>query len=251
MGKAKWEQEAMADADLLAVGVSPKRGRGLQVAFGVLAIGAVTFGIAYYVPLHRAHATLTEEFTTLSQQAAEDRKQLTTAADALKKVTAERDQLLAFKTAKSTERAKLDQDLGQLEREVGSKLKAFVSKRWVSVSKQEDGVRVAVSSKSLFNRDGTELNRSGEKLLCQALEPLKVFKGARVVIRGHGSDADAKRAKDLDSGWELAAARAGSGANVGAEDCGFSASALTAAAAASSKDEAPLTIELLLESPGS
>src|ERR1039457_2050089 len=92
MGSKDWHQMDSND-DLAAIGISPHRGRGWRILSGVLLVGTATFAAAYYLPLYRAHASLSREYRALQSQASAQHKQLTETLGTLKQISSERDKL--------------------------------------------------------------------------------------------------------------------------------------------------------------
>lgn len=218
MGKKGWEQAGMAD-ELAAMGVSRRPGRGWKVLAGLLAIGAATLGVAFYLPLHRAHVSLTSEYEKLAARASEQRQQLTQSVAALQKVTDERDGLRSNEQAASSAKSATEQQLERLERELTSKLKG----KRVSVERRAGLLVVRLTGPAFLPRDAVELTPAGEKTLCQVADALKLTPNVSLTALASASQEQlaAPRLKAFTSPWQLAGARAADAAESLVGTCGF------------------------------
>ncbi len=216
MGKKDW-QNLDSSVDIAAVGLAPNRGRGWRILSGVLFAAAATFAAAYYLPLYRAHATLNQEYRTLSTEASTQHKQLEDTLDTLKQVSAERDQLNQIAGSKKNT-ATLARDAETLERDLQAALMKFVGKGKLQISRDKEKVLLSLSAPALAQSASGDLTDSGKKVLCQVASVVK--KGnSHVEVLGYATPVAGNPA----AAWKTAAVRAATAAQLVSESCGVDA----------------------------
>ncbi|MEW5774954.1 MAG: OmpA family protein [Thermodesulfobacteriota bacterium] len=114
------------------------------------------------------------------------------------------------KAAKLADAAKLS-SMGQVQREVAQRLKDFATRdpelaRRTSVSGEEDGVLIQVSSAILFEPGSATLTPGARRMLGEVAAILDSY-GMELKIRGHTDDQE-QGGRLFRSTWELSAARA-------------------------------------------
>lgn len=213
MGNKDWQRLDSKD-DLAAIGVSPNRGRGWRILSGLLFVAALTFTAAYYIPLYRAHASLSREFRTLSGQASTQHKQLTETLDTLKQVSADRDRLNALAgTKQKTSDARTPQ-AENLERDLTTALKKYMGKGKLQLARHGEILKVTLASPSLVPATSADLTDAGKKSLCGVGGALKTA-DVHMVIQGSASAMTPN-----GTAWKLAASRASAAAQLLTETCG-------------------------------
>ena len=197
--------------DLAAIGISPHPGRGWRILSGVLLVGTLTFAAAYYLPLYRAHASLTKEYRALSNQANTQHKQLLDTLDTLKQVSTERDQLneIARKLQRTSEI--LTPQAEGLERVLRNALKKYLGQGKLQLVRKSEKLSITLASPALVAATGADLTDAGKKALCLVGATIKSA-SVGVAVGGNAS------------AWKLATARAGNAAQLLGESCGVDSS---------------------------
>ena len=199
------------------VDLSPTRGRGWRIFSLIVLIGAGTFAAAYYLPLYRAHAALTDNYQRLSGEAKTQRKQLTDSLDTLKQVAAERDQLTIVAQEKQTASHDLVTQLDSLEKELRSQLKKFIGPGKLELERQKESLQFKLPSPALVSPTGGTLTEAGKSILCVVGAAAKATK-LSVVVRAAASTEGAKPSSD----WLTSSLRAGNAAQLLTGKCGLS-----------------------------
>lgn len=240
MGKKDWEKLTETD-ELAAVGVSRNRGRGWKILSGLLFVGSVTFVFAYYVPLYRAHALLRSEYKTASTEAANFRKQLVDTVATLNQTNDECDKLRGEVRRQEKDTGALASRTERLERSLQAPLKKFQGKGRLSLSRQQEKLRVTLAAPALVAPTGGDLTDFGKKALCALGSSLK-DSDVHVVVQGLGVGPTDK----AGSAWQVAATRAGNAAQLLSKSCGVDSSRIevTVNAAASAQDGEAVALEI-------
>ena len=213
MGNKDWQRLDSKD-DLAAIGISPNRGRGWRIVSGLLFILALTFALAYYLPLYRAHASLSHEFRTLSGQAVTQHKQLTDTLDTLKLISADRDRLNAIAGTMQKTSDALTPEAESLEHDLTTVLKKFLGAGKLQLVRHKDKLQVTLASPTMLTATGADLTEAGKKSLCAVGGVLKTA-DVHVIIQGYASATTPNGAA-----WKLSSARAGAAAQLLSESCG-------------------------------
>jgi chemotaxis protein MotB len=214
MRKKDWQNldgnEALAEMRL-----SPHRGRVWRILSGVLFVASATFIAAYYLPLYRAHASLTREYRTLSTEATTQHKQLTETLDTLKQISTERDQLSQVVGSTQRNSSALVHEAENFEHDLSTSLKKYIGKGKLQVSRDKEKLRLSLASPALVHATSGDLTDTGKKVLCQVGSGLKRT-SARIVVQGHGASTPSNAATT----WKIANARASVAAQLMIESCG-------------------------------
>lgn len=144
--------------------VSPMRwGRVLT---GILVVACVSFALAFYLPLQRAHAALTKQFSRLQVQVESANRSLQQARDQAKE-SLEQKQALEEQVAQAKQLEKAGSDAGlAVKTALESKLQKPLAKDQASV-RIADGQAVATLSLAfLLSRGKLELSPDGKAALC-------------------------------------------------------------------------------------
>jgi len=214
MGKKDW-QNLDGNDSLPEASFSPSRGRGWKVLSGVLFVATATFAAAYYLPLYRAHGSLSTEYRSLSTVAKTQHKQLEEALETLKAVSAERDQLNQVAGPKQKNNAVAIHDAESLERDLQGALKKFIGKGKLQLSREKDKLRLVLSSPALVAAATGDLTDMGKKSLCQ-LGTIVKSKAMHVSVQGFAAPV----AGNSLAAWKLAGVRAANAAQLISESCG-------------------------------
>lgn len=161
MAKSPFE----ADPDLQAMrGASPMSwGR---VVTGILVVGCATFGFAYYLPLQRAHGTLTQRFGELQSQVSSAHR----AADEAKaraKELSEKQQALESQAdqAKQTEKGRAEASLA-VKTALEQKLQKSITKDQAAVAIAGGQAVASLSLGSILSAGKVEVSPAGKATLC-------------------------------------------------------------------------------------
>ncbi len=194
----------------------------MRIGLGVLGGLLFLVVVAWYWPLHRAHAELRGEYLKASDTAKALRADLEKTSGTLAATTKARDALSqkeAQRAANAAERARAMEDLYNA---VQSNVRSRLDKNQVSLEKSDAGFSLTLHHRTLQKADSVDLTQTGEQLLCEALDPIKSSTAIRVRLQGLGTDAQSKSAalKSYKSALEVGAARAARAAPV-ATQCGL------------------------------
>jgi len=193
MARQGWEN-ALGDDDMLAMGRS--RGGGfwsgfLRAVVGVFIVGALTAGTAYYLPLHRAHKALTEQYGALVKKSDSEQAELKRVKAQLAGAEADRDRLDAERGQQEAKQKADKERTSKLREVIASKLGAFTGKGRLAVVVRADTAAVVVAP-ALVRMQGAEVSEPGKVALCgivkamSAVGPLSYRIGA-FVTRGEGA----------------------------------------------------------------
>jgi flagellar motor protein MotB len=212
MGKKDWHQMDSSD-DLAAIGISPHRGRGWKILSGVLLVGTATFAAAYYLPLYRAHSSLSREYRTLQSQANGQHKQLTETLDALRQISTERDKLSEIAGKLQATRNTLTPQAESLERDLQAPLKKFIGTGKLQIKRKSEKLSITFASPTFIAAAGSELTDAGKKAICLIGGVVKSA-DVQIDVRGYAATALPKNS------WQTAVSRAGNVAQLLSESCG-------------------------------
>lgn len=219
----------------MAPGGTPKRGLRAQfdtgrVVTGLVMIGAVTFGLAYYMPLSSAHSALAAEHEKLSSSNTGTNEQLEKTTQQLMTTQQERDELSAKLKAIDEAKAAGSQGREALVERVKGKLAQLAKSSLVSVQATDTGAEIAVDNLALFRGHEASVHPPGRKLLCAIGKALKDVE-ADVHVGGYTSGnkvTNPKLKKDYLTVWDASAARAVGALRV-LESCGVPGKRMAAA----------------------
>jgi flagellar motor protein MotB len=209
--------------DLNSLGVRRSRGGGWKTVLVLLGlIGAGTFVLGYYLPLHRAHAALTAQHQALSGKAQSAAAALKNAQTELSTTKDKRDELERaqheIQTAKTKDMAKLE----LVKTSLGTKLEKLTSKGQAAITLSDNRLFVSLAESMLFAGQKPEVSARGKSVLCDiakstAQNPLRVSS----VVGTEASLGD-------ESVWGYTAAHAAGVAQALQEGCGVTTSRLLA-----------------------
>jgi flagellar motor protein MotB len=223
MGKNPWDDDP--DLQMLR-GRSSGSTRWGRVFGGILLVGVATFAGAYYLPLFRAHDTLTAEHRRVVEQAQSLERSLSEAKGQLKTVTARKDELEAERQKRESTAADSSSQLEGLKADLASRVDRVAKKGLAQVALGDGGVLVAVADAALFTPHKLELSGPGKQLLCDLAKGV----GKRqVTVRAVDSDEtqDAALTQKYTSRWALRAARAAAAAEALESKCALGSAQLS------------------------
>jgi flagellar motor protein MotB len=210
------------------------------IAF-LIGIGAVTFALAYYVPLSSAHSTLAQAHDSLSSSNAGTTLQLEKTTQQLMDVQKQRDEaaqkLKAIDDAKESASGAIVQ-AGQRMKE---KLGKLAASKQVEINEQPGGVALVLDNAKLFKANEVTVGPAGRKVLCAIAPGLKEL-DSDVEVRGYTAQPDVKvpaLKAHYQTAWDLSAVRAAGVLRV-LESCGVPADRMRAVGYANHRLTKPL-----------
>jgi hypothetical protein len=191
---------------------------------GLFVVGTLIAGTAYYLPLHRAHKALTEQYGILTKRSEAQESELKRLKADLASAQGDRERLEA-EHGQQEARQKADKDRDTKLRDVlATKLAGYTGKAHLNVVTRSEGAAVLVPP-TLIRMQGAEVSDSGKGTLCaiakamSAVGPLTYRVGAYVAH----TDAAANGPR------EQAASRAASAARALEEKCAVPATRILSA----------------------
>jgi hypothetical protein len=167
MGKNTFEE---LDPDLRAMRASmrPSAGpmRWSRVLTGILLVGCATFAFAYYLPLERAHQTLTARFTELSSQVDSSKRALEESRKAAKEL-GEKQELLERQLSDVTQLNKQRASASlELTSALKSKLDKPLAKNQAALGVAAGQTMAALSLDYVVTRGKLVVSPQGQTALC-------------------------------------------------------------------------------------
>jgi flagellar motor protein MotB len=233
MAKNPWQD----DPDLAAM--RPRRSTPWgRIFVGIILVGCGTFGLAYYLPLFRAHHALIDDHARLRHDLESAEEKLQTKERELKTVTARRDELEAAAHDQEAKAAGQASELGGVKDALAAAVDKFQKKKLAAVAVDASGARVALSPAILFANGKLDVTPAGATLLCAVAKAA----GARTLrVTGVAKDAEvpaALKAK-LPNAWTYTTAAAAAVATTLSEKCAVSGAKLYAEGSDGSRPTAP------------
>jgi chemotaxis protein MotB len=237
MAKQPWEQ---SDPDLSALGLGSRRnaGRWSRILLGLLVIAGATFVLAYYLPLYRAHQTLTKEHVMAAEKAKALEESLTKTREQLDLVTKRRDELETARSAREGAEKSLDQRIDTLRATLESSLGKYKQGNAVQVASSSSAVHVALSNAFVLNGSGLDVSARARSVLCE-IPKTDLSSPIRVHVVGPEDESIPAALQGTPSDiWSLHAVRAANVARALQGHCSVERGRLTALAnsGATSKD---------------
>jgi chemotaxis protein MotB len=233
MGRRDWQREVEQEDLSVAIGTSRHRGRGWKVFSILLVMGIGAFIFAYYVPLYRAHALLTEQYRKQMDEARRQRQQLTDNIETLKQVSSERDKLAEVSRHEQKDADASNQRLVKLEENLRVTAKKFLGKGRVGLIRDPSTVTLTLATPALLGLGTVDVSVFGKQALCAIAAPIKTS-GVRVIVTGGGINSPPKS----DYSFPLASGRAANVAKHLVDACGLDAGKIELRAKLSEKDPA-------------
>jgi chemotaxis protein MotB len=223
--KAAWQD--LAEADLGPYGKS--RGtRWGRVFLGLLFVAVATFVAAYYLPLHRSHQKLADQYRELGQRSQGLVEAVSRAQGELKRTSEARDQLQAEHDLHESAKKSSGEQLERAKVALSSKLDKYLKKGNAALLVSGGSLFVAFDSALLFMPQKLELTPAGRALLCDVA---KTSEAKLLTVRASlaaGSVVPPTLAASHPSPWALSAGRAAAAAQALEQGCSFPAAQLSA-----------------------
>lgn len=241
-------QHTTDEEEIFRARLGSRGGTGLKVALAALSVILVLVVVAWYWPLHRAHAALRVQYVEATSQAKGLRTRLGKTIAVLETTTTQRNALQKAEAERAlAEKARADA-IEKLKDELEGILKPYVGREWISVNATGTRATVTLQSRVLQDDESVDLTAAGRTVLCKALEPLKAPRPIHVKVEGVGTEAAAKsrRLKEYETALEVGAARAARAAPT-ALKCGVPQDKLTVAGTSTTSEEEPTTLRLVFQ----
>jgi chemotaxis protein MotB len=224
MGRNPWDE---IDPDLARMKGSSGGMSWGKVFVGLIVIAVVTLFGAYYVPLYRAHATLSREHRKISDKAQALDQQVVLAQRSLQSMETKLKSLESEHDARESGSARSAALADGVRNTLAAALDRYTKKGGVAVGKEAGDVVVAVSDSVLFAPKKVDVSGAGRALLC---ELAKGSGASFLVVRAFdaGEPPAEPLAAKFPSAWALRAARAASVAETLSEKCGVKPARLVA-----------------------
>ncbi|HEX4339675.1 MAG TPA: hypothetical protein VH062_27395 [Polyangiaceae bacterium] len=206
--------ESALDDDMLARSSGSGFWSGLlRWLIGIFFVGALTAGAAYYLPLHRAHKALTDQFAALQKHADVDDAEVKKLKADLAAAESDRSQLQA-QSGQQAARQKAELEQGSKLREVLNTKLAAYAKSHLAVTARADGAAVLLPP-GLVRMQGAEITEAGKAVLCAVVKVMSSAGTLSYRVGDFVAHADAAGPGPR----EQAAARATSAARAMEEKC--------------------------------
>jgi hypothetical protein len=220
MAKQAW-QNALSDPDFGAAsyGQRPSAvGAFFRWLLGLLTIGALTLGGAYYLPLYRAHKALTHDYELVTQKHDVDTQNIARLQTELKAVTQARDDLSAKSGKAEAVQSAVRDRASKLQADVSAKLAKAVSKGFVSVALRDGSLAVAFPALALKAPDNVELTPAASAMVCEAVRAIEGAGAPSMRVVAYASAAAPTATTDA---WTSGSARATAVVRVLGEKCRY------------------------------
>jgi flagellar motor protein MotB len=213
MGRNAWE----SDAELGRSGRSTRWGR---IFVWILVVGAATFALAYYLPLHRTHRALIQQQRELTETGKAFEQEIRTTKQQLDAAVKKRDELEAERSLRDRSQKAAADRSDQIRKTLSAKLG---NQAGIAIGATNGRVLVAIASDVLFAAKKQELSAGGRALLCELAAA-----GETHPIRVGAVTDEAAPAGRSSSAWDSSAARAATVARSLEEQCRVAHARLTA-----------------------
>lgn len=163
MGRNPWDD----DADMQALRGGRSSTRWGRVFWGLVLVGMATFAVAYYLPLFRAHDTLTAEHVKVLKDLQTQKQTLESQNAELKRVSARKEELEIAQQKVASGDAAASTALDGVKSQLASKLDRLSKKNLAEVGVAEGRLVVGVADAGIFNPRKLELSPSAKPWLCE------------------------------------------------------------------------------------
>jgi hypothetical protein len=245
------------DPDVAAM--RPKRGAMPwgRIFVGVVVVACGTFGLAYYLPLHRAHRSLSDDHARIRSELENAQGALGKARTELKALTEKHDELAAERDKRESAAKGKSTELAGVKSALGSSLEKSIKKKQIAIGMDESGVRVALSAGFVLASGKAETSGSGAAALCDIA---KASAGRPLRVVSVATEVPAALQPKFSSVWAYNAAASAAVADTLAGKCSVSAARISAespgapkpaGAAFGGDTPAPTRIEVVIAPPES
>jgi hypothetical protein len=166
MGKNPFEDDS--DVQAMRASMRPAAGpmRWGQVLTGILIVACATFAFAYYLPLQRAHSTLTQRFSELQAQVSSANRALEESRKQAKALE-EKQQALASQVDQAQENEKARSAASQtIKSALESKLQKALEKNQAAIGVANAQAVASLSLAHLLTPNKLEISPQGKVTLC-------------------------------------------------------------------------------------
>ena len=231
---ANWQD----DPDLAAMRGQKGKTPWGRVLLGVLVVGCGTFGLAYYLPLYRAHKSLADDHARLRSELEGVQQKLTKAETELKDVSAKRDELDEQVKKQEAKSAGAASDASSLKGGLESAVDKLAKKKLAVVGTDAAGARVALAAGAVFTSGKVEVSGSGASTLCAIA---KAAGGRPLHVIGVATDDDVPAAvkSKFSNAWGYTTAAAAEAASALHEKCNVAGAKLYAEGSDGSRPPSP------------
>jgi flagellar motor protein MotB len=205
---------------------------------GVVLVGCGTFGLAYYLPLNRAHHALSDDHARLRQKLEGVQQTLEKSEAELKAAVQKRDELQASAREAESKVAAQSTDLKSVTEGFATAADKLIKKKAALVGSDPSGARIAVSAGSLFAAGKVEVSGSGAALLC-ALAKAAGSRPLHVIAVAKSDDVPAALQGKYSSAWGYTSAAAAEVAATLSQKCSVPGTRLYAEASDGSRPTSP------------
>jgi chemotaxis protein MotB len=239
MARNPWED----DPDLQAF--AGRRSGGMpwgRVLVGLVVVSGLTFVGAYYLPLFRAHDTLSAEHQRAVSQSKTLERSLTDAQAELQKAKARRDELEAEKSKRESGSASAASDLEGTRSELAAKFDKAIKKNLADVTVKNGIVTVSLADALVLSPKKLDVSGGGKQMLCDIAKAASA-RALWIFALDDGAAVDPNFAAKYPNAWALRSARASSLADTLETKCGVKPALLQALASArpTNNDKLPPT----------
>ena len=164
MARNPWED---SDPDLAAFAGKSRRNLSILKAWPqLLGVAGLTFVFGYYVPMHRAHESLTKQHAVAAQSMAQLSGNLDETRSKLDKTEEERRALAARMDEVDAQRSSEAGRLDSLKQSLESGLAKAIRTSAVRLESSERAVAVALDAKDVFAAGKPDVTPKAKNLLC-------------------------------------------------------------------------------------
>lgn len=194
--------------------IKKKRPWGWFMA-GLVALGAITFGLGFALPLDRAHATLQGEHEALAKKAAELDQAFIATKTKLDSTEKERSELERLVTTVRDGRKELASRLQIVGATAERQLAPYVKAKLATVAVNPETLQISLKNRLVFMPRSAKVNPRLKKTLCTSVEGAAQEKGWRVT-------ATISPEAGNDDPWEALGERSGTLAALLGDECKLS-----------------------------
>ncbi len=201
-----------------------------RVLTGLVVIFAATFGIAYYMPLSKAHSALAQEHQSLTSEQQSVSQQLKETTAQLQATQKERDELKAKLGKIDDGEASEVKRAQDLHNEISGALEKRAGRKDLAIASSANTTVIVIDDAKLFRGHQAHVNPIGKAILCDVAKAVK-GKDVSLQIEGHTTDDEVSNPilrKDYPTTLELSAVRA-AGATLALGQCGVDRKQMVAA----------------------
>jgi hypothetical protein len=213
------------DPDIAAM--RPKRGTMPwgRIFIGVVVVGCGTFGLAYYLPLYRAHRSLSDDHARLRSELESAQGALGKARSELKSVSEKHDELAAERDKRESAAKGKSSELSGVKSALGTALEKSIKKKQIVLGLDDSGVRVALSASFALASGKVETSGSAGAALCDIA---KASSGRPLRVVSVADEVPAALEPKFSNAWAYNAAASAAVADTLAAKCSVARARISA-----------------------